>query len=74
MFVFVWFFVPETKGTYLGPSVPCSTPRLTRRLGMSLEAMDELFGITNTDHKPSLVSETVRSDKTNPVAEVEQMR
>jgi hypothetical protein len=32
MFVFVWFFVPETKG-------------------LSLEKMDDLFGVTDTKPK-----------------------
>jgi len=41
MFVFVWFFVPETKG-------------------MSLEAMDSLFGITNDDPKSLTLEEEVK--------------
>ncbi|KAK4041851.1 general substrate transporter [Parachaetomium inaequale] len=47
MFVFVWFFVPETKG-------------------MSLESMDQLFGVTDDTGK-SLTEEEVR-DKDAPQA------
>ena len=51
MFVFVWFFVPETKG-------------------ISLEAMDQLFGVTD-DSAKSLTEEEVRDkekDKDAPQA------
>lgn len=38
MFIFVWFFVPETKG-------------------VSLEAMDKLFGVTDESNKSLTVDE-----------------
>lgn len=52
MFVFVWFFVPETKG-------------------ISLEAMDKLFGITNATEKTStdFESKAEESNKEVPRAQ-----
>lgn len=45
MGVFVWFFVPETKG-------------------LSLEKMDELFGVTEANHKLDGEPELGHSDST----------
>ncbi len=41
---------------------------------MSLEAMDELFGITDINFKPTPTPETVQSDNKIQVAKVEQIR
>jgi hypothetical protein len=41
MFVFVWFFVPETKG-------------------ISLEAMDKLFGVTDASAKSLVTDEETK--------------
>lgn len=48
MFVFVWFFVPETKGKPLRiiDSELVSFRFRSRITGVSLERMDELFGVT----------------------------
>jgi hypothetical protein len=53
MCVFVWFFIPETKGesipliAYNGSVANCGVP-----IGLSLEKMDELFGVTQlVEHK-----------------------
>lgn len=43
MFVFVWFFVPETKG-------------------ISLEKMDELFGVVQGSSKEMDIEEANRND------------
>lgn len=48
MFVFVWFFVPETKG-------------------ISLEAMDKLFGVTDAPEK-SLTEVDTKDSKDAPRA------
>ncbi|KAL4930651.1 sugar porter family MFS transporter [Aspergillus undulatus] len=48
MFIFVWFFVPETKG-------------------VSLEKMDELFGVTHT-------STTTKDHSDTPVEKEEEIR
>lgn len=44
-FVFVWFFVPETKGL-LTPSCKEIQRINCNFAGMSLERMDDLFGVT----------------------------
>ncbi|KAK4248997.1 MFS sugar transporter-like protein [Corynascus novoguineensis] len=50
MFVFVWFFVPETKG-------------------VSLEAMDKLFGVTDDSSKSLTIEEdTKEKEKDAPTA------
>jgi len=56
MFVFVWFFVPETKG-------------------LSLEAMDQLFGVTDTSSKGSLnggVEEETKGGATTTLSEKDE--
>lgn len=50
MFVFVWFFVPETKG-------------------VSLEHMDELFGLSDGPAKPVGVEEDGTREKSETIAE-----
>lgn len=42
MTIFVWFFIPETKGGFI-PDMLCALLIVT---GLSLEKMDELFGVT----------------------------
>ncbi|CEN61587.1 hypothetical protein ASPCAL08240 [Aspergillus calidoustus] len=85
MFFFVWFFVPETKGALLLfymilhaiTAFHSCTIRLTKDLlhtGLSLEKMDELFGVTHTNNTkehpddtpstPTEKSEEVRIEKT----------
>ncbi len=55
MFFFVWFFVPETKGEpAFSPPVWLSADA---KIGLSLEAMDELFGTSDTEPKAE-VTET----------------
>ena len=54
MAVFVWFFVPETKG-------------------LSLEKMDELFGVTDHPDTPHPDLEQA-SEKTESIQEVETKR
>lgn len=51
MFVFVWFFVPETKG-------------------ISLEAMDALFGVTDASEK-SLATEEEAKEAAPQVRQAE---
>lgn len=48
MFVFVWFFIPETKGESEHLHIPFSHIALANPIfpGMSLEKMDDLFGVT----------------------------
>jgi hypothetical protein len=53
MFIFVWFFVPETKGTYLPSVAQASVPISLQDVspfhtGVSLEKMDELFGVVES--------------------------
>jgi hypothetical protein len=43
MGVFVWFFIPDTKGMYMSCPDP---PHPLTLAGLSLEKMDELFGVT----------------------------
>lgn len=54
MFVFVWFFIPETKG-------------------VSLEAMDQLFGVTEAPEKASVDGDDVQetSEKDTKVQQKE---
>lgn len=44
MLIFVYFFVPETKGTLAHHYAMANTVQLTRPTGVSLEHMGELFG------------------------------
>lgn len=47
MFVFVWFFIPETKGKSLSLVISwCLIANHGMTAGLSLEKMDELFGVT----------------------------
>lgn len=47
MFVFVWFFIPETKGESSSLSLRwCFFANSGVSTGLSLEKMDELFGVT----------------------------
>ncbi|PKX95683.1 sugar porter family MFS transporter [Aspergillus novofumigatus IBT 16806] len=50
MFVFVWFFIPETKG-------------------LSLEKMDELFGVTTSENSKVADAERAMSSTTDKEAE-----
>ncbi len=66
MFFFVWFFVPETKGKSLHTRTNLVTASLrirSRITGVSLEHMDELFGVTDTPKSVSGDAEDVPHQK-----------
>jgi hypothetical protein len=66
MFFFVWFLIPETKGTLMPPMpiIFAKSCILTIRLGVSLEHMDELFGVPSEE-------KTTLADKKDDVTKVE---
>jgi hypothetical protein len=52
MCIFVWFFIPETKGLFIFYFSRWGIWFANSLAGMSLEKMDELFGVTQLlDHK-----------------------
>jgi len=76
MFFFVWFYIPETKGDFSPHIFALKLWTIADDgVGLSLEAMDELFGVTDETKHPLTGSalDTVRS-KENPVTEVETAR
>lgn len=66
MFFFVWFFVPETKGKSPRTITNFTTANLhvsSHITGVSLEHMDELFGVTDTPKSVSGDAEDVPHQK-----------
>ena len=74
MCVFVWFFIPETKGestSLIVWIVWCFFADCGFRIGMSLEKMDELFGITQLlEHKNADAERASVGDRGNKASQV----
>lgn len=65
MFFFVWFLIPETKGTHISRRyLPTFDHVSNIRAGVSLEQMDALFGV-DIEEKQALAAEAEKSAATN---------
>jgi hypothetical protein len=75
MFFFVWFFVPETKGKPLRVlQTSCQSAYVSSRgiIGVSLEHMDKLFGVTEEPKSDTLEADEAPAQKAE--AEVTEKR
>jgi hypothetical protein len=66
MFVFVWVFIPETKGSSYRRclSIESTLMLCLISLGLSLEKMDDLFGVTDLVEKKIGAAELDIIDRT----------
>lgn len=65
MFFFVWFLIPETKGTYTSSFYRVTLiSSLTLFSGVALEQMDALFGV-DSEEKHALAAEGEKTAVTN---------